>query len=233
MLTLDQLVMASHWYDLKNRLCPNLPKEDGTNDFEKRIAIPYSEPHRAYHNLMHIEACLRHFHEMVIEIIQSEAPALWVDQQQSIVDSLELAIWFHDIVYDPQSSNNEEESVLLMKKFCSDFSVDKYIMNDAAHLIMCTKSHNEAITIQDKLMNDIDLSILGESPKVFWAYEHGIRKEYSLVPDDVYRVERSKIMKKFADKEKHGKLFQTEMFYDRFNSQARENLRHLIAYLDR
>lgn len=230
MLTFDQLVLANHWYAFLDRLCPN-HKEDGTDDFKNRIMTPYSEPHRTYHNLSHIDACLRHFREIALEIIQTEASALRVDQQQSTMDSLELAIWFHDIVYDPQTFDNEEKSVKILEKFCNDLKVDVAIKNEAKHLIMQTKSHNEGITIQEKLMNDIDLSILGESPKAFWAYEHGIRKEYSFVPDDVYRTERCKIMKRFADREKHGKLFQTEMFYDKFNNQARENLRHLIAYL--
>lgn len=229
MLTVYQLITAKYWYEFLHRLCPLMcPKPD---DFEKRILAPYSETHRDYHTLTHIDACLTHFRDMSYKIVSND-PAIKIEEREHFLNSIELAIWFHDIVYDPQSSNNEEASANAMKQFCKDFNVNKDTMNEAAHLIICTKSHKEAITVQDKLMNDIDLSILWESPKAFWAYEHGIRKEYSFVPDDVYRVERCKVMKKFADKEKHGTLFQTEMFYDKFNNQARENLRHLIAYLE-
>ena len=230
MLKLDQFGIASRWHEFLGKLRV-VPYVNGTEDFESRIIAPYTEPHRAYHDLTHIEACLNIFNELALKTIRTDT-TLNIDECYNILHTLELAIWFHDIVYDPQASNNEERSVDALKQFCKDFEINKNIMNDAEGLIMMTKSHNESMMVHYKLMNDVDLSILGESPKAFWAYEHGIRKEYSFVPDDVYRVERCKIMKHFADKEKHGKLFQTELFYEKFNNQARENLRHLIAYLE-
>jgi predicted metal-dependent HD superfamily phosphohydrolase len=56
----------------------------------------YSSPDRYYHNLTHIQDCLSVF-----------------DQTSSLVahpKEVELAIWFHDAVYDTRRSDNEQKS---------------------------------------------------------------------------------------------------------------------------
>ena len=60
----------------------------------------YTEPHRHYHTVQHIVECLDLYHQVKKQLEQT----LWV----------ELAIWFHDVVYDPQSNENEMRSALLM-----------------------------------------------------------------------------------------------------------------------
>lgn len=53
----------------------------------------YSEENRAYHNLLHIDRMLS-----------------WLDESGEASDAVELAIWFHDAIYDPQGSQNEAKS---------------------------------------------------------------------------------------------------------------------------
>ena len=60
--------------------------------FDELIKV-YSSPARFYHNLTHIEDCLSIF-----------------DQTRSLAvhpAEVELAIWFHDAVYDTERSDNE------------------------------------------------------------------------------------------------------------------------------
>src|SRR5438128_12245744 len=64
-------------------------------DLSKR----YTERHRAYHTLRHIEQCLVEFDEVRREAVDPIA--------------VELALWYHDAVYDPHARDNEERSAVL------------------------------------------------------------------------------------------------------------------------
>lgn len=68
-----------------------------------RISSEYSQPYRHYHTLQHLSEFLAHFHSHS-SLISSPTPFL-------------LAIFFHDIIYLPQSSANEDESIRLFQTF--------------------------------------------------------------------------------------------------------------------
>lgn len=61
-----------------------------------RLTTAYSEPVRHYHTLAHITDSLYEFDRL---IGLAEAP-----------HEIEMAIWFHDAVYDPKAHDNEERS---------------------------------------------------------------------------------------------------------------------------
>ena len=56
----------------------------------------YSEPHRAYHDANHIDECLAEFDSAKSEALNP--------------NSVEFAIWFHDVIYNPRATDNEEQS---------------------------------------------------------------------------------------------------------------------------
>jgi len=62
----------------------------------QRLTQAYAESQRHYHNQQHIAECLAEF---------DAARHL---AQQPV--ALELALWFHDAVYDPKAGDNEEQS---------------------------------------------------------------------------------------------------------------------------
>jgi len=68
----------------------------------------YTEPHRRYHTLAHVGAMLSCLDARRAEI--SDALAV------------EIAIYFHDWVYEPEKSTNEEESVVAFERFASNIS---------------------------------------------------------------------------------------------------------------
>ena len=62
----------------------------------RRLAALYAEPHRAYHHLGHVLDCL--------ELARGVR-----DRLESPV-AVELALWYHDAIYDSRASDNEERS---------------------------------------------------------------------------------------------------------------------------
>jgi len=189
----------------------------------RTITDYYSEPHRYYHTWDHIEQCLKE-----LERIKN-----YVDDYASIY----LAILFHDIVYDPRRTDNEEKSVEVAKFWMERISdlmifnpMFDYITEKVCKLIMCTKNHkagNASVHIQNdiKYFLDVDLSILGQPKKVFDEYERNIRKEYYFVPDVIYKKERSKILKKLLNPNGNlGNIYFTELFCEKYEDKARENI---------
>ncbi|MBK6983401.1 MAG: hypothetical protein IPH32_00975 [Bacteroidetes bacterium] len=63
--------------------------------FNSEVMNAYDEPHRFYHTLEHIEDVLKQLHNA--DLLKH--------------DELFLAAIFHDIIYNPQSNTNEEDSV--------------------------------------------------------------------------------------------------------------------------
>ena len=64
-----------------------------------RLVKAYGERRRAYHSLQHLEECLGVFDE-----------AKGFMQKP---DLIEMALWFHDAVYDPKSGENEALSAAM------------------------------------------------------------------------------------------------------------------------
>jgi len=178
-----------------------------------RLTSAYSEPHRHYHNQQHIAECLREFDAARA---MAERPAL-----------VELAIWFHDAVYDPRAGDNEERSAEMAEAFLRGSRASNETREEAKRLVLATK-HHVASTPDDALLIDVDLSILGQPATRFAEYEEQIRREYSWVPADVFATRRSEILRRFLDRPR---IYATEHFFTHYETRARENLRRSIEQL--
>lgn len=178
------------------------------NDLQAR----YSEPHRAYHNLEHIRECLdqfdtaRHLAARPVEI--------------------ELAIWFHDAIYDSWRDDNEERSALLAAETLEAAGVDPATVERVAQLIRLTTHSAEQLNDDAALLCDIDLAILGAPPERFARYDADIRHEYQWVPEEVYRRERARVLARFLGRER---IYITPFFFDRLERQARTNLSERLS----
>ena len=138
----------------------------------------------------------------------------------------EWALWFHDAVYDPKASDNEEKSAALAQQCLRDQAIGGPLADEVTRLILATK-HTEATTDPDAaLVVDIDLSILGRDEARFCEYEEQIRREYAWVPWDVYAARRAELLQRFLERER---LFRTDWFFERYEAQARRNLAASIA----
>jgi predicted metal-dependent HD superfamily phosphohydrolase len=181
--------------------------------FESLLAR-YAEPQRHYHNQRHLAECLREFD--LARSLAREAVAV------------ELALWFHDAVYDPHASDNEERSAELAVASLREAGAAATLVNAVQQLVLATKSHDGARHPDAPLLVDVDLSILGQPPQRFWEYEQAIRAEYAWVPQEHFAIKRAEILERFLTRPR---LYHTEQFSQRFEAPARANLRAAIERL--
>jgi len=174
----------------------------------------YSEKHRFYHTVDHIAAMLTHF-DGVKEI--AEKP-----------EELELAIWFHDAVYKPLSKTNELDSANWAQTFLATHSYGKAGIERVHNLIMATLHNGNIKTPDEQLIVDIDLAILGAPPEVYDQFERNVRNEYRLVPGFIYRKKRKELLRSFLSS---GSIYNLELFKERYEDQAKQNLRRAIGTL--
>ncbi len=182
----------------------------------KKLETAYSTLGRAYHNLSHLSACFTEF-DMVRENKMLERP-----------NTIEFALWYHDFVYDPRSKLNEEKSAREGKKAAAE-SFGDVALNRVYELIMDTKHITIPTTNDGKYMVDIDLAAsLGQPRAVYDEYARCIRAEYSWVPENTYKVERSKILYGFLRRKT---IFATQFFEVRYGLRADDNIRREIQSL--
>jgi predicted metal-dependent HD superfamily phosphohydrolase len=199
------------WRKLITGLC------DGrlNNEYFRLLAASYSESHRHYHNISHIEHCLTEF-DAAIELADYR-------------HELEFALWLHDAVYNPHALDNEEKSASWAMEILSASCCPAPVANRIRDLILVTK-HNHAPQSNDaKLIVDIDLSILGQAPDIYEKYEKNIRAEYSWVPADAYKVGRSNILRSFLDRPS---IYITDRFQSLYGKQAKFNLTIALAVIE-
>ncbi len=181
--------------------------------FDRLVSL-YSEPHRHYHNLRHIADCLAEF-DLARQLANDPI-------------ALELAIWFHDAIYDPHASDNEERSADLAKRHIEEAGGSRALIKSVAALVLATRMHQSSTHRDTALMIDVDLSILGQRPERFEEYEAQIRREYDWVPESTFAAKRAEILQRFLARER---IFTTEPLFAKFEDQARRNLQRSIQRL--
>lgn len=175
----------------------------------------YRGPDRYYHNLDHIEAVLTTLDGL--------------SQHSHNQPALELAVWFHDAIYDPRAADNEERSAVLAETVCARWGLSHETSNIVGRLIRATRTHQaDPDDCDAQLLLDADLAILGAERAVYDAYAEAIRKEYAWVPENDYRMGRSRILKQFLERKR---IYRREEMHDTLDSAARENLRREMEAL--
>jgi predicted metal-dependent HD superfamily phosphohydrolase len=183
----------------------------------QQLRAAYAEPHRHYHDIRHIEACLREL---------AAVDGLMADERQI----LEYAIWWHDAVYDPTRSDNEEQSAMLAERDLAQLDVDAATRTTVACLIRATRDHTVAPDDRlGTLLVSIDLSILGQPPADYDAYAAAIRAEYAHVPDAAFRAGRAAVLRRFLAAPA---IYPDANFRRRYEAQARANIAREIASLE-
>lgn len=195
-----------------------------------QLVTLHSEPHRHYHNIKHVYQCLAELEEWNATENKS-----FLYLQSSELLKLEVAIWFHDAIYNPFSKMNVEESMRLFMNTSYDLRLGfDYTTNaEICKLILCTEKHERTpgsynFLMQD-LMCDIDLSILGKDPVHYREYQTGISLEYSHIPIRTYSEKRTKVLESFLQRDK---IYKTDRFFNLYEEQARINLQNEINELN-
>ena len=180
----------------------------------RALLARYTEPHRHYHTLRHLEACFAHFDAVRHEAIH--AP------------EIELALWFHDAVYEIRAANNELHSADWAHDVLLGAGVDAEAAQRVHALVMATCHNTLPRTPDQQILLDVDLAILGAPTPQFDAYEAQVRAEYASVPEPAFRSGRRRILEQFLARER---IFLTAHFNSRYEAQARANLRRSIRSL--
>lgn len=204
---------------MRGRLAATLARlgePEGADCTAAALAACYEEPHRQYHTLAHIEHCL----------VELDRARHLLDDGEA--DAVELALAWHDAVYDPRASDNEEKSAALFRAAATRHRLEPRLAADVERLILRTKTHLAGSRPDEQIMIDIDLSILGAAPDVFDAYDRSIRREYAHVPEAEWRERRTAVLRRFLLRDP---LFTTRFFRERYEAQARDNLARAVFVL--
>ncbi|MBK8397971.1 MAG: HD domain-containing protein [Leptospiraceae bacterium] len=188
----------------------NIPELDKSILYERVIEC-YSESNRDYHNLRHIREMLENLNKYAEHII--DYPLLYI------------SCLYHDIVYDTHASDNEEKSAeYLERDFGSYLSNEK--LEICKKLILGTKKHEHLEDdFDNKIFLDSDLLILGRDRNRYIEYMDSIRKEYEWVEKEFYKQERTKILKKFLERDR---IYFTDEIFKQYENRARENIKFEI-----
>jgi predicted metal-dependent HD superfamily phosphohydrolase len=205
--------LAARWHALTAPLLPEAIRREA--EFTHLVAA-YDAPERHYHSLQHIDNLLNRV---------GEAPL-----QDAVV--VELAVWFHDAVYNALRSDNEAKSAEWALRFLQETSLEPARRERVAYLIRRTADHTLPQPPDDAdllLFLDADLSILGAPEAAYWEYARQVRREYRLVPDLLYRPGRRKVLAKMLEAPV---LFRTPALHAELDAAARRNLQAELAAWD-
>jgi len=181
----------------------------------------YSEPQRHYHTLAHVRSLL----------------ACLDAQQSTIADNVavELAVFFHDWIYDPQATDNEDKSVIEFQTFANEAGLDTKLIRKVTQLVEATVKHaiGEHVRAKEigdlKLFLDFDLAVLGWEWEQYAEYAAQIRREYAIYEEKEYKTGRAKVLKAFLERER---LYFSDQFYRESEDFARQNIKREIEMLD-
>ena len=172
-----------------------------------KLLARYAEPHRAYHTQQHLAECLALFDE---HRALAERPA-----------EIELALWFHDAIYDVHRHDNEALCADWAREALIEAGAPADVATRVAALVLATRHSAAPATPDEQLLVDIDLAILGAAPARFAEYEAQIRVEYGFVPPALFNEKRGAILAGFLARPV---LYGTPALRTRFEAAARANL---------
>ncbi|GAB7049699.1 HD domain-containing protein [Catenuloplanes indicus] len=175
----------------------------------------WREPHRAYHDEAHLTSMLSTVDRYAAK---ARAPHL-----------VRLAVWYHDAIYDPAATGNEEASAHLASSDLTRLGVPHDGAAEVARLVLLTAGH--AVDDGDTdgaLLCDADLAVLARPAAEYRQYTQGVRREYAHVPDELFRLGRAAVLRGLLDLPA---LFRDPELAARWEAPARANLNRELAEL--
>jgi predicted metal-dependent HD superfamily phosphohydrolase len=163
------------------------------------ILAMWNESHRHYHNLNHLNDLIEQINENKSNYSQRE------------YEKMTLAALFHDCVYDPMSSDNEEKSAQFFMECVIDKSNTDLL--EVKQMILDTKTHQATTNLSEKF-NQLDMNIVERDFNQLLEWETGIYNEY----------------KAFGEKYKEGRLKFLESLLDKYPNNT-ENLLKLVDWV--
>jgi predicted metal-dependent HD superfamily phosphohydrolase len=180
----------------------------------RRLLAAWQEPHRAYHGLRHLVECLD-----ALDACPQPGDAAAVAK---------LALWFHDAVYDPRATDNEERSAAWLLDFAREAGLPARVAERAATLVRLTAHAATGAPCEGRdadLVHDADLAILAADPFRLSEYEDAVRREYAHVGTIPFALGRGALL---AGLLSAPAIYRTPEFRARHEERARRNLSSLL-----
>jgi predicted metal-dependent HD superfamily phosphohydrolase len=178
------------------------------------VVAAWSEPHRRYHDLAHLAAVLG---------IVGELAAAADDP-----DAVRLAAWYHDVVYDPQRSDNEQVSAERARAGLRGL-VQEARVAEVERLVLLTAGHDPAPDDADgAVLCDADLAVLASPPEAYAAYASAVRAEYAHLPDEVFAAGRAAVLEQLLALPA---LYRLPAVAEQWTARARANLSAELSLL--
>lgn len=207
--------ITARWNELAQACWPETAADESEL---ARLLAAYAAPGRHYHDLRHIDTML----------------ALSAAHRHALRDAcaVDLAILFHDVVYEPSRKDNEKASAVWARRSLAALGAALPLVDTVARYVEATE-HLGAVapaavdTDLDHLL-DFDLAILASEPADYDAYAAAIRREYAIYPDLLYRPGRAKALGKLLATQH---LFRAPALAEAWEAKARANLSRELATL--
>ncbi len=180
------------------------------------VAGHYTEGHRRYHTPEHIEHCL-------VQFDAARTGMRWPD-------AVELAVWYHDVIYDSGAHDNELRSAQLFERRARDRIPDKLI-DKVQGMIMATAHAAKTPETRDQAyLVDIDLSSFGLPWEKFIEDSIAVREEFPQMPDDEFYCKQGEFLRSLLAREH---FCFTRFFRERHEARARDNISRYLKTLER
>jgi predicted metal-dependent HD superfamily phosphohydrolase len=147
----------------------------------------WNESHRHYHNQNHLLDLINQINEKKNSF-----------DSQSDYEKMVLCALFHDCVYDPMRSDNEEKSAEFFENCCQDKNTDT---QEIKQMILDTKTHKATTSLSEKF-NHLDMNIVERDFEQLLQWETGIGQEYKAY-GEMYKVGRLNFLESLLDKYPH------------------------------
>jgi predicted metal-dependent HD superfamily phosphohydrolase len=186
------------------------------DQFFREIERKYTSSRRHYHNLHHIQALLQ-FCETYAGQLQDP-------------DVVAFSVFYHDIIYNVLRKDNEPRSAGLAVKRLLALGVPAIKVEQVKIFIEATQTHTVSsdvtYTTDLQLFLDFDMSILGAGWDAYEGYTRQVRREYRIYPDKLYYPGRWQFLQHCLQAVF---IFQTPVFRELYETQARENMARELA----
>jgi predicted metal-dependent HD superfamily phosphohydrolase len=144
------------------------------------VVAAWSEPHRRYHDLAHLAAVLGLVGELAGDAADS--------------DAVRLAAWYHDIVYEPERTSNEQVSAGRARAGLRGLVPDARV-NEVERLVLLTAGHDPAPgDANGAVLCDADLAVLAGPPDAYATYASAVREEYGHLSDEEFTAGRIAVL---------------------------------------
>lgn len=196
----------------------DVTRPPGAAELAGALVEAWSEPHRRYHTVEHLTRCL--------EVASETCTRLGLTGRDAAL--VRAALWFHDAVYDPRRTDNEERSADLAVSSLRSCGVSEATGRDVHRLVMVTAGHSTSFLL-GVMVVDADLAVLAADPASYAAYVSGVRAEYAHVDDVAWSYGRAGVLTKLLNG--LGGVFHTAADPEAARAAAHRNLQAELAAL--